>query len=425
MVFARIVLGLLITIEFTGGLFTSYSETLINTKFHFSYILTTFIEPWSSPILIKSHFILNFILGLLFASGLFYRVVTPLLLISGTSLFLMEQTLYINHFYLYSLIIFIFIFLPANRAYSLDTLRNSKLKVSQVPAWTIYIILFQISVVYIYAGIAKLNYDWLQAQPLQIWLSNKADYPIIGKYIASTSHAYIVAYGGIAFDLLIVPLMLIKQTRKYAFIICIVFHASNAITFGVGTFPWFSIAATSLFFSPRSFRKWKLKTELPPIGNKIYHFGHYKKIIFPLLSLFIAIQVLIPLRHHVYPGNPSWTEEGHFFAWRMMLRTKQSRIQFKVKDTINNKEVIVKLKEHLNNRQIRKMAGSPDMILQFAHYLSDYYTSNHDFNSPKVTAFSKVSLNGRPPQELIVRGVDLSKQRRGLHHYEWILPLKK
>ncbi|GAB1307518.1 HTTM domain-containing protein [Urechidicola sp. KH5] len=424
LVFARIILGLLITIEFSGGLFTKYAQTLITGKVHFSYMLTDFIQPWTSSTAIKAHFIVNLVLGILFALGFFYRWVTPLFLISGASLFLMEKSLYINHFYLYSLILLIFCFLPANRAYSIDSLRNPKIKASQVPAWTLYILLFQLSVVYIYAGFAKINSDWLQAQPVQLWLAKKAHFPIIGSYISTTSHAYMVAYGGIIFDLLIVPFMLLKRTRKTAFIIAIFFHISNVVTFGVGTFPWFSIAATSLFFAPSSFRKWKLKEKLPPIGFKTFKYGKQKNYIYLFFCAFIVIQLLIPLRHHLYPGNASWTEEGHFFAWRMMLRSKQSQIQFTVKDKKNNLEEIVRLNDHLNKRQISKMAGHPDMILQFAHYLKDYYIEHKNYDSPSVFAFNKVSLNGRQAQEMIDRKVDLSQEKRGIHHYSWILPLQ-
>lgn len=424
LVFARIVLGLLIAIEFSGGLFTKYAQTLITGKVHFSYLLTDFVQPWSSPTVMKAHFIVNLVLGILFALGFLYRWVTPLFLISGASLFLMEKSLYINHFYLYSLILLIFCFLPANRAYSIDSLRNPKIKVSQVPAWTLYILLFQLSVVYIYAGFAKINSDWLQAQPVQLWLAKKAHFPVIGSYISTTSHAYMVAYGGIVFDLLIVPFMLLKRTRKAAFIIAIFFHISNVVTFGVGTFPWFSIAATSLFFAPSSFRKWKLKEKLPPIGFRTFKYGKQKKYIYLFFCTFIVIQLLAPLRHHLYPGNASWTEEGHFFAWRMMLRNKQSQIQFTVKDEKNNLEEIVRLNDHLNKRQISKMAGHPDMILQFAHYLKDYYIEHKNYDSPSVFAFNKVSLNGRQAQEMIDHKVDLAQEKRGIHHYSWILPLQ-
>jgi hypothetical protein len=425
LVYARIVFGVLIGIEFSGGLFTQYSRTLIEPEFHFSYLLTPFIEPWSSAGMMQAHFVLNFVLGLLFASGFFFRWITPLFLISGASLFLMEKTLYINHFYLYSLILLLFWFLPANRAFSFDAWRNPKIKVSQVPAWTLYILLFQIAVVYTYAGFAKINADWLQAQPVQLWLSQKADYPLIGGLISTPWYAYLVAYGGLLFDLFIVPFMLYKPTRKVAFIVCCYFHVTNVMTFGVGTFPWFSIMATALFFAPGSFRKWKLKENLPPMGFKTFNYGNRKRWIYTFFAIYVVVQLLVPLRHHLYPGNPSWTEEGHFFAWRMMLRSKQSRITFLVKDSKSEKEERVNLTKYLHSRQISKMAGNPDMILQFVHFLDDVYRNEKGFESPKITVRNKVALNGREPQEMVQQGVDLTQEKRTWRPYDWIIPLKE
>jgi len=424
LVYARIVFGVLISLEFSLGLFTNYGQTLIQGDFHFSYLLTGFIEPWSSPLMIQAHFILNFILGILFAMGFYYRWVTPLFLLSGASMFLMERTLYINHFYLYSLVLFLFLFLPANRGYSYDTWRKPQLKVSEVPAWTVYLLLFQLSVVYFYSGIAKINSDWFQAQPVQIWLARKADYPLIGGILSSTPHAYLVAYGGLLFDLFVVPFMLYKPTRQVAFIICCLFHLANVITFGIGTFPWFSMAATALFFAPSSFRKWKLKEHLLPLGTKTYTYGGVKKFIYAFFSIYIILQLLIPLRLHLYPGNTSWTEQGHFFAWRMMLRTKQSSIKFTVKDASSKASESVKLSNHLNERQIRKMAGNPDLIVQFAHYLRDYYHNEENYDSPEVYAENQVSLNGRQRQAMIPPDLDLGQVKRDISAYSWLIPLE-
>ncbi len=424
LVYARIVLGILISLEFSGGLFNSYSETLIQGNFHFSYLLTGFVKPWSSELMMQGHFVLNFILGILFAAGFYYRWVTPMFLLSGASLFLMEKTLYINHFYLYSLVLLLFTFLPAHRAYSFDTWRKPHLKVSEVPAWTIYILLFQLSVVYFYSGIAKFNSDWLQAQPIQLWLARKADYPIIGGIISTVSHAYFVAYGGILFDLLIVPFMLYKPTRKVAFVICIFFHSANAATFGVGTFPWFSIAATALFFPASSFRKWILKTKLPPIGFKNYDYGRKKKYIYGFLSVYVVLQLLLPLRLHCYAGNTSWTEQGHYFAWRMMLRSKQGSIKFTVKDATSSATEVVNLRDHLNRRQVNKMAGNPDMIVQFAHYLKTYYQEEENYDSPLVYAQNQISMNGRTQQPMIPPDLDLGSIVRDLSPYSWIVPLE-
>lgn len=428
LVYARVVLGVLISLEFSLGLFTNYAQTLIHGEFHFSYILTPFITPWSSETLMYAHFVLNFVLGICFAAGLFYRWIAPLFLISGASLFLMEKTLYINHFYLYSLILFLFLFLPANRAFSLDARRKQEIRVSEVPAWNVYLLLLQLSIAYFYAGIAKLNADWFQAQPVQIWLSHKADYPVIGSLLSSTSHAYFVAYGGIVFDLLIVPFMIWKKTRKVAFGLACFFHLSNVITFGVGTFPWFSMAATALFFPAISFRKilfrGKLNNALLPSGSKSYSYGNRQRLIFGFLSLFMVVQLLLPLRQHLYPGNTSWNEEGHFFAWRMMLRDKQATISFRVKDSETGKVERIDLQEHLNNRQIRKMAGHSDLILQFAHYLKHHYETEKGFTNAQVFAKNRVSLNGRPYQNMIQPNTDLGAQPRTFRHYDWIVPLE-
>ena len=39
-------------------------------------------------------------------------------------------------------------------------------------------------------------------------------------------------------------------------------------------------------------------------------------------SVFLLVQLTLPLRHYIYQGNVSWTEQGHRFAWHMKLRSK-------------------------------------------------------------------------------------------------------
>ncbi len=404
-------------------MFTAYIQTLLHLGVHFSYQVAPFIQPWPSPVLMYTHFCANLLLGFMLVFGLYYRVVSWLFFLSATSLFLMEKALYINHFYLYCIMLFLFALLPANRGFSLDVRRKPEIAVSEVPAWNLYILLFQISVVYIYAGFAKLNTDWLQAQPLKLWLSAKDDHFLLGDLLTQDWYAYAMAYGGIAYDLLIVPFMLWKKTRKVAFGITVLFHATNALTFGVGTFPWFSIAATALFFPPYVFRKW-LDKKLLPAGTHIFRYDRIKKLLYPLLIVFVIFQLSFPLRPYLYPGNASWTEEGHFFAWRMMLRTKQGDVQFVVNDAASEASENVILSEHLNQRQISKMTGHPDMMLQFAHYLKDYYVTEKGYASPQVGAECLVALNGRKPKYMLKFDTDLSAQKRSWRPYDWVIPLE-
>ncbi len=63
------------------------------------------------------------------------------------------------------------IFLPANVYFSADALRKPSLRLVYVPRFTIDTIKIIIGILYVYAGLAKINSDWLlEAQPLRTWL---------------------------------------------------------------------------------------------------------------------------------------------------------------------------------------------------------------------------------------------------------------
>jgi hypothetical protein len=71
-----------------------------------------------------------------------------------------------NHFYLFVLLSFLMCFLPANKLWSLDVRQGRQKKASFVPGWTVWLLRFQLAVVFFYGGIAKLNMDWLRGQPM-------------------------------------------------------------------------------------------------------------------------------------------------------------------------------------------------------------------------------------------------------------------
>jgi len=251
LVFFRIFGGGLITLEMLGQLLTSYRRAYTDTQFHFTYYGFEWLSP-GPDWLIYLHFVLNIILGIFITIGFKFRISCFLLFLSSMSLFLMEKGIYINHTYLYSFIILLLGFTNANAALSWDSKRNPTILTGTAKAYMLYLLIFMISVVYIFAGIAKLtDPDWMNAIPMKLWLASKIHYPIIGGIYQSEWLPYLISYGGMLFDLLVVPLMLIKKTRKYMFIIAIVFHSINAITFGIGTFPWISLAMTALFFFTR------------------------------------------------------------------------------------------------------------------------------------------------------------------------------
>jgi vitamin K-dependent gamma-carboxylase len=416
--FLRIAFGLILLADFAGHIATGeVRSAYITPPFHFKYYGFEWVEPWGASGMYL-HFYLVAAVALSVALGLFYRVSAILLFLGVTYVFLLDQAEYLNHYYLVCILCFLFIFLPAHRAVSLDALRRPEIRSETVPAWTLLLLRAQLAIVYIYAGIAKLNPDWLRGEPMRSWLAGRRGVPVIGPLLETEWAAYFFSYGGILLDLFIVPLLVLRRTRLLGFALAIFFHLTNAAVFEIGIFPWLMIAATLLLFSsddvPGSVAQ---GVPAPPSPRG-------RRLVLGFLGAFLAIQLLVPLRHLLYPGDVAWTEEGHRFSWRMKLRGKTGTTRFTVSDPVSGKRWDVLPTKHLTERQVRKMAGHPDMVLQFAHHLADVYRKQ-GYPGIQVRARVHASLNGRRPQLLVDPDVDLAAERRTLLPAPWIVPLRE
>ncbi len=130
----------------------------------------------------------------------------------------------------------------------------------------------------------------------------------------------------------------------------------------------------------------------------------------------------MPLRHVLYPGNVSWTEEGHQFSWHQKLRDKEAAIRFVAERTSTGERWELDSRSHLMGWQYSKMATRPDMILQLGHLLARELEAQGE-TGIEVHAEVLVSLNGRPFQPLIDPEVDLARQKRTIWGADWIEPL--
>jgi len=406
--------------------------------------------------------------------GYKYRTSTILFFLTFTYTELIEVSYYLNHYYFVSLISFILIFLPAQKYFSLDLLNFRIEEKRHVEKWTIDILKFQLFVVYFYAGIAKINADWLfEALPLRIWLPAHDTLPIIGQWLIYPETAFVFSWLGMLFDTTIIFFLMWKRTRLLAYISVVFFHTITGLLFQIGVFPLVMIASTPIFFDVKVHKsiieklqnaqvflwgkiepiliKTKLKKVEPEfeIGwcatpyvqmretkedfyNKlpVSYFMNIEKFretrlrqhwVKFLLPLYILFQLLFPLRFLLYPGNLFWTEQGYRFSWRVMLVEKSGSALFYVKDAKTGREGVVDNNEFLNSHQEKQMSFQPDMILQFAHFLADYYKKQGVMN-PEVRAEVYVTLNARLSQLLINPQVDLSKIEDFWTNKEWILP---
>ena len=140
-----------------------------------------------------------------------------------------------------------------------------------------------------------------------------------------------------------------------------------------------------------------------------------------VLIVFIAFQLLFPFRYLAYPDELFWTEEGYRFSWRVMLMEKAGYTQFTVVDSVSKKAIRINNSRFLTAFQEKQMSFQPDFILEYAHYLKNYY-QKQGVNNPEVYVESYVALNGRLSQKYIDPKINLAKEYESFDHKNWILP---
>ncbi len=424
----RIVFGLMLLGSVARFWAKGWIEQLyIQPRFFFPFYGFEFVKPLGEYTYVV--FAICGLSALLVALGWFYRWASVGLFLSFTYIELIDKSTYLNHYYFVSLICLMLIFLPAQVYFSVDAFQNRVRVADSIPLWCLDALKLMVGILYFYAGLAKLNSDWLlRAMPLKIWLPARNDLPIIGFWFNHPIVPFVFSWLGCIYDLSIPFLLCNRLTRPWAYGAVVVFHLLTAILFPIGMFPYVMIVTALVFFSAKFHQK-----IIEIIGNTIglseafmYPRQIFKyavasqRLLLGMFGVFFLIQLSFPFRYICYPGELFWTEEGYRFSWRVMLMEKAGYAQFTVKDA-SGRQVIVNNSQFLTPLQEKMMATQPDMILQYAHILRDYY-KNQGFHAPQVYVDSYVALNGRLGRPLIDPLVDLAKERESFKHKSWIIP---
>ncbi len=419
----RIIFGLLIFLESIGAIFTGWIKlTLIDPEFTFSFIGFEWLQPLPGNWMYMYYIIMG-IFGLCIMVGYKYRFSIIAFTVLWTGTYLMQKASYNNHYYLLILLSAIMIFQPANKYCSVDAKQNLNIVSNSMPQWCSYVFIFQMLIVYTYGSIAKIYPDWLDTAVLEMLLKSKQHYYLIGDLLQQKWLHYFLAYGGILFDGLIIPLLLLRRTRKWAFIVSIFFHLFNSIVFQVGIFPYLSLAFILFFFDPKTIQELFLKKKYFYDKDEVI-VPKYKTTLLMLITGYFIVQLILPLRHHFIHDNVLWTEEGHRMSWRMMLRTKGGIVKYKVIDKSNNNEIPININDYLSEKQRRITSTKPDVIWQFAQYLKENFKAKGI--DIEVYVNCRISVNGKPFKQLIDSKVDLAAVKwNTFEHSDWILSSKQ
>ena len=429
----------------------------VDPTHHFTYLGFGWVQSWPGWGM-YAHFAALGLLSLGIAAGCRPRICAALFCVGFTYVELIDRTTYLNHYYLMSLVSLLLAVLP--------------LYGNSVPAWAVWALRAQVGVVYVFAGIAKLNPDWLRhALPMRIWLYQHGDLPMVGPLLQELWVAYAMSWSGALFDLAIVPALLWRRTRLPAYCTLVAFHLATWALFPqLGVFPWLMIGLTLIFFAP----EWPRRLiacylrhspipipSLPPLnssfrrkpesrasrcedvldshlrgndeigeggsggiargGNDESRQSWPTRALVAALVIFAAVQIALPLRHFAYPGNVRWTEEGYLFAWRVMLTEKVGYVRYKVSDPDTGQSWLVEPEAYLTPLQIERMSFQPDMIRQTAHIIADDF-KKRGHGDVVVNADAFVAFNGRPNARLINPAVDLASIGPGVAPKRWVLP---
>jgi len=423
----RIIFGLLIFLESVGAIFTGWiKRTLIDPEFTFTVIGFEWLQPLPGNGMYFYYLIMG-ILGIFVMLGYKYRWSMLGFTILWTATYLMQKASYNNHYYLLILISSFMCLVPANRYLSFDAKQNPQITSYKMPNWAKWIFIAQMAIVYTYGAIAKLYPGWLNTSVIEQLMITKEHYYIIGDVLQQKWVHYILAYGGIAFDGLIIPLLLFKPTRKAAFICAIFFHFFNAFVFQVGIFPFLSLAFCLFFFDAKTIHNFFLKRK-PFYTSDEVSIPKIASTLKPIIFLYFCIQVLLPIRHWFISGDVLRTEEGHRLSWRMMLRTKYGRINYKVVDKETGKSTFIDQQSLVSPKQYGLLSTKPDVIWQFIQRLKAKYKD--EGKSVEIYAInSKISINGGKHTSFINPEIDLTTiEWNTFTHSDWILddtPLRK
>ncbi|MFZ9886554.1 MAG: HTTM domain-containing protein [Myxococcota bacterium] len=368
-------------------------------------------------------------LAVLIAIGLYCRTALAAFALLFSYVQLIDVTNYLNHYYLLFLLLVILAFLPGTRVFSIDAWRNPEKVSGTVPAWHIYVLRFQLAVVYFFAALAKIGPDWLRyGQPLGIWLGARSDLPLIGPLLQWPHAPLAFAWGGFLYDLTIVAWLSWRRTRVLAYLTVLVFHGLTSMLFDIGMFPGIMIIGTTVFFQPAWPRRTFLHRWLPrlpetraPAMSPPSAMGPRWRWTFVAVACHVVLQLGLPLRHWIYPGDVLWGEQGMRWSWRVMVREKDGAVQYRVRQRRTGREWLASPHDYLTWRQAHEMSGQPDLILQLAHHIGADF-KRRGFEDIEVFADVKVSLNGRAAAPLIDPNLDLLQIVDGVTPATYLLP---
>jgi vitamin K-dependent gamma-carboxylase len=422
LVLFRVFFGFLCAAEAFGAIITGWvRRVMVEPEFTFSFIGLEWLQPLPGNGMYY-YFAVMGTMGILIMLGLHYRFAATAYFLMWTSVYLMQKSAYNNHYYLLVLLTLVMAILPAHRRFSLDVKFGRVIRKDTCPRICQKFFVFQVGLVYLFASINKIYPDWLNAIPIHIWFTAKRDYWLIGPLLNQNWFQYVISYGGIFYDGLIIVFLLNRRTRFLALILTLIFNLFNSAVFHIGIFPYMMIAFLVFFYPPEEISKLFFRKRIPAKEQVFKGKLAVKRFWYYAFFTYVTIQIALPLRHWLFHGDVHWSEEGHRMAWQMMLRTKSGSGKFIVKNNDNQQVENVYPRRVLPRKQANKVLTQADFMWQYARRLEAQYKEKGWTN---ISVYTDIytKLNGGTRTRMIEKDVDLlTVEWDRFKKSDWITP---
>ncbi|XP_068202139.1 vitamin K-dependent gamma-carboxylase [Palaemon carinicauda] len=275
---------------------------------------------WMTPLPLRWMLILYgvmIICTLLMILGCKWRLSCGVFVTCYWYLFLLDKGTWNNHSYLYGLISTMMLFSDPHRCWSIDSISTPTLRNSHVPLWSYMLLRFQVFLLYFYAGVKKLDPDWLYGFSMQHLSEHWVFHPFRLILSNDSIDYYIIHLGGFTLDFTIGFLLFLDQTRKAALFFGIAFHLMNSQIFSIGMFPWVCMVTMPIFC----------------------HMSWPRTLISPVTSVFSA----------VYCHSKSLLDKSKMKIISS-LSIKRSKLQIKIKEMNSRRDNRITLKSSMETK---------------------------------------------------------------------------
>ncbi len=391
----RIIFGTTVAYYFVE----KWSSGVLEARFleaQFFFVHFSWLKPLSDAGF-RCLFLALILAGITLGAGIWSRFSALVVFLGFSYVWLLEKAHYNNHYYFISLVALLFL---------VTGVTNER---KEVPFWKLGIFRFQVLVVYLFAGVAKMHADWFGAVPISVWFGSRARRWDLS-WFESEPVVFLASHGAMYLDLF-APVFLLWPPGRWVYVpLLIGFHLANSILFSIGVFPYLMLGTLVLFVNlgPLQRRLNPPKAVSLPAERQVV-------LVCLFLVLYSSFQILFPLRHYFVPGDANWTSESHWFAWRMMLRSRSTYgCQFYLERPGEGRIRLLDAGSDLSSKQYKDMVKTPHMLAQYAQHLAKVHEGT-------IYVRNHVSMNQRPAQTLVDPKVGFTAA--GPTHPNYILPL--